>query len=146
MGYRIPVVSVQMVKEKTMSCEVHKVRCVEDAFHILSLYLSGVDREHFVVMVLDTKHKVNAIHTVSIGSLDASVVHPREVLKVALLGNASSLIVAHNHPSGDPTPSTEDLVVTKRLQAACEIMGIPLLDHVIIGDERFISLKAGGYF
>lgn len=134
-----------MVRERTIASGVKQIRCAEDAWEILRTYLDGVDREHFVVMVLDTKHNVRGIHTASIGSLDASVVHPREVLKVAILGSASGIIVGHNHPSGDPTPSPEDIAVTKRLSEACRIIGIDLLDHIVVGDERFSSLKAQGY-
>jgi len=97
----------------------------------------------FVVMVLSAKHIVNAINTVSLGILDASIVHPREVFKPAILSNASSVIVGHNHPSGDPEPSPEDVAVTRRLVDAGKILGIDVLDHIVIGDEgRFVSLKA----
>jgi DNA repair protein RadC len=88
---------------------------------------------------------VLAIETVSVGSLNASIVHPREVLKPAILASAAGIIVAHNHPSGDPTPSADDVEITKRLARAADIMGIPLLDHVIVGSGgRFESLKARG--
>jgi len=82
--------------------------------------------------------------TVSIGDLSSSIVHPREVYKDAVVASAASLIVAHNHPSGDPTPSAEDVAVTKRLMQASEIMGIDLLDHIVIGDGVFVSLKERG--
>jgi len=82
---------------------------------------------------------------VSIGSLDASIVHPREVYKVAILANSSSIIVCHNHPSGDPTPSREDINVTKMLKEAGELLGIPVLDHIIVGSEgAYYSLKERG--
>ncbi len=145
MSYRIPVVTIQLVRERTMASETKQIKCAEDAAAILMQYLQGADREHFVALTLDTKHKVTSIHTVSIGSLDASIVHPREVLKPAILGNASGVLVGHNHPSGDPTPSPEDIAVTRRLAEACKIIGIDLLDHVVVGDGRFHSLKALGY-
>jgi DNA repair protein RadC len=95
-------------------------------------------------MMLSTKNTVNAIHTASIGSLSSAIVHPREVYKAAVLANASSIVLGHNHPSGDPTPSPEDIEVTKRLSNAGDLMGIDVLDHVIIGDGRFYSLKERG--
>ena len=92
----------------------------------------------------DTKNKVLAIRTASIGDLSSSIVHPREVFKDAVVASAASIIVAHNHPSGDPTPSAEDVTVTKRLIQAGEIMGIDLLDHIVLGDGDFVSLKERG--
>ena len=94
--------------------------------------------------LMDTKNRVLAIRTVSIGDLSSSIVHPREVFKDAVVASAAALIVAHNHPSGDPTPSGEDVAVTKRLISAGEIMGIDLLDHIVIGDGVFVSLKERG--
>lgn len=142
MTYRIPVVQIQMVRERTLASEVKQIRCAEDAAEILHLYLVGADREHFVVMVLDTKHNVRAIHTASIGTLDASIVHPREILKVALLANAAGILLGHNHPSGNPEASLEDQAVTKQLAAACKLMGIDWVDHIILGEGQFVSLKA----
>lgn len=145
MNYRIPVMQVQLVKERSMTSEIKQIRCAEDAFKICKQYLEGVDREHVIALLLDTKHQVRGIHTVSVGSLDASIIHPREVLKPAILANSSGIIVAHNHPSGDPAPSQEDIAVTRRLMEACRIIGIDLLDHIVVTDERFSSLKALGY-
>lgn len=145
MSYRIPVVRIEMVRERSMASEVKQIRCAEDAARICQAYLEGVDREHVIVLLLDTKHKVIGIHTVSVGSLDASIIHPREVLKPAILANSSGIIVAHNHPSGDPTPSQEDIAVTRRMAEACKIIGIDLLDHIVVGYERFCSLKEQGH-
>ncbi|WP_067930634.1 JAB domain-containing protein [Alicyclobacillus kakegawensis] len=145
MGYRIPCVRVTLVREGSIPSDTKQVRCAEDAYQILSSYLDGVDREHVVVMFLNTKHYVLGINTVSVGSLDASVVHPREVLKPAILANASAILIAHNHPSGDPEPSPEDISVTKILCEACKIIGIDLLDHLVLGEGRFISIRAQGY-
>ncbi|WP_258111598.1 RadC family protein [Alicyclobacillus sp. SP_1] len=142
---RLPIYGVQLVRERSLMSEVKVIRSADDASDVMTQYLDGADREHFVVILLDTKHRVRGIHTVSIGSLDASIVHPREVLKPAILGNSSGIIVAHNHPSGDPTPSPEDIAVTRRLAEACKIMGINLLDHIIVGDGRYSSLQALGY-
>ena len=109
-------------------------RSSADASTLLHTYLADVDREHFVVLMLDQKNKIIGIHTVSIGSLSASVVHPREVFKPAILSNAANILIAHNHPSGQPQPSQEDRVLTVRLAAAGKLLGISVLDHVIIGD------------
>jgi DNA repair protein RadC len=116
-----------------------------DVVELFLTFLQETDREQFFLLCLNTKNEPTALHTVSIGSLDASIVHPREVFKVAILSNAASVIVAHNHPSGDPTPSKEDIQVTRKLQEAGELLGITLLDHVIVGTEgAYTSLKERG--
>ena len=104
------------------------------------------DREEFIVLLLDAKNKLLGFHVVSVGSLTSSVVHPREVFKVAILGNAAAVILLHNHPSGDPTPSNEDLSITTRLCQIGEVLGIRVLDHVVIGDGRYVSFVDDGYF
>ena len=91
------------------------------------------DREAFVVLLLDVKHRVIAEEVVTIGILDGALIHPREVFKAAVAGSAAGIIVAHNHPSGDPKPSGQDAEVTKRLHKAGEVLGIPVVDHVIVG-------------
>jgi DNA repair protein RadC len=100
--------------------------------------------EVFGILCLSTKNRVIAYHEVSRGTLDATLVHPREVFKAALLANAAGIIAGHNHPSGDPTPSPDDIALTQRLVAAGTLLGIPVLDHVIIGDGRYVSLKEAG--
>ncbi len=115
-----------------------------DISNLLMPDLRYLKKEHLKSVLLDTKNRVLAIRTVSIGDLSSSIVHPREVYKDAVVASAASLIVAHNHPSGDPTPSAEDVAVTKRLISAGEIMGIDLLDHIVIGDGVFVSLKERG--
>ncbi|GAE93031.1 DNA repair protein RadC [Gracilibacillus boraciitolerans JCM 21714] len=102
-------------------------------------------QEHFVALFLDTKNKVIHKETVFIGSLNASIVHPREVFRIAIKKASGSIIVCHNHPSGDPIPSNEDVQVTKRLKESGKMIGIEVLDHIIIGDGNFISLKEKGY-
>src|SRR5262245_21591825 len=104
------------------------------------------DREEFVVLLLDAKSKLLGFHVVSVGSLTSSLVHPREVYKIAILGNAAAIILLHNHPSGDPTPSAEDLHITQRLCQIGEVLGIRVLDHVVIGDGRYVSFVDDGYF
>lgn len=100
--------------------------------------------EVFGILCLTTKHRVIAYHEVSRGSLDATLVHPREVFKAAILANAAAIILTHNHPSGDPTPSPDDVVLTQRLVGAGELLGIDVLDHVIIGDGRWVSFRELG--
>ena len=107
---------------------------------MLQEFLADTDREHFVILMLDQKNQVIGINTVSIGSLTASVVHPREVYKPAILSNCAALILGHNHPSGDPQPSKEDRAITQRLKEAGALLGINVLDHLVIGAEgRYFS-------
>lgn len=101
-------------------------------------------REHFRVVLLDVKNKVLGIEEISIGSLNASLVHPREVFRPAVLRASAGIILLHNHPSGDPTPSREDLEVTRRLCEVGKLVGIEVLDHVVIGDGRFFSFREKG--
>ena len=104
------------------------------------------DREQFCCLHLNARNQVNALEIVSTGSLNASLVHPREVFKAAVLNNAASVILAHNHPSDDTTPSREDIELTRRMVSAGEIMGIEILDHIIIGPSRFLSMKESNLF
>lgn len=106
--------------------------------------IDDFQREHFVAIFLNTKNKIISKEIVSIGSLNANIVHPREVFKPAIRVTASHIIIAHNHPSGDPTPSNEDIEITKKLIEAGKIIGIDILDHVIIGDSRHYSMKESG--
>jgi DNA repair protein RadC len=108
--------------------------------------LKGKKKEHFVVLCLDTRNRLIGSRLVSVGSLDTSIVHPREVFKEAVSSCAASVIFAHNHPSGDPEPSKEDIELTRRLAKAGEIMGIDVLDHIIVCDESHLSLKARSLF
>jgi len=101
-------------------------------------------REHFLALHLDTKNKIICLDRVSVGSLNQSIVHVREVMKSALLSSAAAIILIHNHPSGDPTPSNEDIVITRRLKEAGELIGIPVLDHIIIGEGQYISFVEKG--
>ena len=143
--YDIPLIRLMIVRDSQVPSRRKTVRKPADAASIAAKYLEGQDREHFIVLLLDTKHRVNAIHTVAIGTLSQALVHPREVFKAALLANAAAVILAHNHPSGDVTPSPEDLAITKRLKDAGELLGVPVLDHLIIGDGgAYASLKDRG--
>ncbi len=123
-----------------------KIRSPRDVYNLLGPTLRDEKREHFQALLLDTKNGVMRTKTISVGDLSSSIVHPREVFVEAIRHGAASLIVAHNHPSGDPAPSPEDIAVTRRLAEAGELLGIELLDHIILGDDRWSSLKEKGFF
>lgn len=123
-----------------------KIQKPEHIFKVLKKDLFEKTKEHFYVISLDTRNYLIAVDLVSIGTVNETLVHPREVFKQALSRNAVSIIVAHNHPSGQPDPSPEDIIVTERVAKVGIALGIPLLDHVIISNNLFISLKALNLF
>lgn len=125
--------------------ERYVIRSPEDGAKYLMNDMRFLTQEHFVCLYLNTKNQVIHKQTIFIGSLNASIVHPREVFKEAVRRSAASVICVHNHPSGDPTPSREDIEVTKRLAESGKIVGIELLDHLIIGENKYVSLKEKGY-
>ncbi|WP_100794399.1 RadC family protein [Viridibacillus soli] len=125
--------------------ERYTIRSPQDAATYLMADMTALLQEHFVALFMNVKNQIIHKQTIFIGSLNASIVHPREIFREAVKRSAASIICAHNHPSGNPAPSPEDIEVTKRIQEAGYIMGIELLDHVIIGDHQFISLKEKGY-
>lgn len=121
------------------------IRSPKDAFDLLEPeFRFSTTKESFICLFLNTKNKVIFKETISIGSLNATIVHPREVFRAAIKRCSASFICAHNHPSGDSTPSSEDVEVTKRLVDAGAIVGIEVLDHIIIGAGNFVSLKERG--
>ncbi|HJV44310.1 MAG TPA: DNA repair protein RadC [Bacillota bacterium] len=120
------------------------IRSPEDVSQLMMEELRHLTQEHFVCLFLNTKNQVIGQKTIFIGSLNSSIVHPREVFKDAIRRSSASLICLHNHPSGDPSPSKEDIEVTERLVQAGKTIGIEVLDHIIIGDGRFVSLKEKG--
>jgi DNA repair protein RadC len=142
---------LEIVRIEQIICEAEEgvaymIKGPQDGADIASRFIGRDDREAFFVMCLNTKNHVVAVHRCHIGSLNASIVHPREVYKSAILNNAASVIVAHQHPSGESTPSTEDINVTKRLVEAGKLLGIELLDHLVVNsDNRFTSLKERDY-
>lgn len=142
---RVNIVSLRVVKESSLLYKERRIRSPHDSYNLIKSFLEDSDREMFVILSLDTKNQPTNIEVCHIGSLNASIVHPRECFKNALLSNANSVIAFHNHPSGDVSPSEQDLLVTDRLKEAGNILGIDLLDHIIIGDNSFISLKEKGY-
>ncbi len=122
-----------------------KINSPEDVYRIVRPRLREQKKESFIEFCLDTKNNIIREDVISTGSLNANIVHPREVFKTALIESAAHIIVAHNHPSGDPEPSKEDIDITKKLVEAGKIMGIEVLDHVIIGEGRHFSMKAAGH-
>ncbi|WP_028390167.1 JAB domain-containing protein [Bacillus cihuensis] len=145
-----PIIEVVRIKQEireSSEFSSYRIASPGDAQELAVSYIADEeDREVFLVMMLNTKNQVIGLHRASIGSLNASIVHPRDVLKSAVLNNAASIIVAHQHPSGDPTPSREDIEVTKRLAEAGKIIGIEVLDHVIVTHTgKHVSLKEKGY-
>ena len=118
------------------------VQTPEEAYKSMQSKLSGKKKEYFYILCLNTRGRVNDTRQVSIGNLDSSLVHPREVFKDAISTLASTVILVHNHPSGDLEPSAEDINLTKRLVEAGELLGIPVIDHIIVSDRGYISLKS----
>lgn len=120
------------------------VKGPEDVAAYAMPVLRHEQRENFCIVLMNIKNQILSMPIISVGSLTSSIVHPREVFKAAVQGTAASIILVHNHPSGDPTPSREDISVTQRLVKVGQLMDIPVLDHVVIGDERYVSLKEQG--
>ena len=142
---RINIVSIKMVKESSFQYLARQILSPNDAYEMIKEQLEGLDREQFIIACLNTKNEPTNISVVSVGSLNKAIVHPREVFKTAILSNAASVMAFHNHPSGETTPSQQDIQLTNRLYEAGELLGIKLLDHLIIGDGTFTSLKEKGY-
>ncbi|GAY75130.1 RadC family protein [Sporolactobacillus inulinus] len=122
----------------------YAIRSPEDGADYVMEEMRTLKQEHFVALFLNTKNQVLHKCTIFVGSLNASIVHPREVFKEAVRQSAASIICFHNHPSGDPTPSKEDIDVTRRLASCGKMLGVDVLDHIVIGDRRFVSLKQKG--
>jgi len=130
-----------MVRERVIEYENGQISCPDDLADLGFKLLDRADREVTLVVCLNAKHHVNAVHVVSMGSLTASLVHPREVYKPAILSNSAAIALVHNHPSGNTEPSREDIELTRLLIEAGKVLGIPLVDHVIVGDGAFCSLS-----
>jgi DNA repair protein RadC len=135
----------QEIKKRKASHLLTTIRSPEDAGNLLKKEIGDEDREVFYILCLNTKNEVIAVHRCHVGSINASIVHPREVMKAAILNNSTSIIVGHNHPSNNSQPSREDIQVTERLVEAGKILGIEVLDHVIVGRNQFTSLKEKGH-
>ena len=136
---------VKLVKETTVSYgHAADIKSSTDIVYYMKNFIADSDREMCAILLLDTKNRVNGIHMVSIGSLNAAIVHPREVFKAAILANSAAIAIGHNHPSGESTPSREDCEITKRLTEAGDILGIRVLDHVVIGQNDYYSFADRG--
>jgi DNA repair protein RadC len=122
------------------------IKTPDDVAGLVKGRLKGKKKEHFLALLLDTRNQLIKVAEISVGSLDTSIVHPREVFKEAISASAASVIFVHNHPSGDPTASEDDIKLTKRLAEAGGIMGIDVLDHIIVCDKNHLSLKREGLF
>ena len=143
---QVNVYTIKMVKEsgKRYDLDHKKIREPKDVANVIQtvLDLNSEAVEKFGILTVNTKHEVAGVHVISMGSLSASIVHPREVFKPAILNNSSGIVLFHNHPSGDPTPSKEDIAITKRLIEAGKLLGINVLDHIIVGqDEIYNSFR-----
>ncbi len=130
--------------ERETNYESYDIRDPQGVVRAVRGTIKDKAKEHFKLILLNTRNKIIGLSTVSIGTLNASLVHPREVFKDAIRHSASSVVVAHNHPSGNPEPSEEDIKITRRLVESGKILGIEVLDHIIIGKDAFISLKTKG--
>ena len=144
MSYRLPRYRVALVREGCASTVVKHIHSPEDVHAIIAKEYDDAVVETAMMLALDTKNKVIGIFEISRGSLNASIIHPRDIFQRAILVNAASVILVHNHPSGDPTPSPEDIALTKKLVEAGRVMDISVLDHVIVGEGSFVSLKERG--
>jgi DNA repair protein RadC len=132
----------ELTKRKYRGKKLREIRGPDDVVAVVGPKLRKEHREHFLVLLLNVRHEVMAKETVSVGSLNASIVHPREVFKAAVLASAAAIVLVHNHPSGDPEPSEEDLSITKRLVEAGDLLGIGVLDHVIVASRGVVSLRS----
>ena len=135
-----PRIKLVTVEQCWTVCEGSRIPGPYEARDWFVPYFQGKDREHLVVMHLDASHQVVSVEVVSVGTLNHTVVHPREVFKAAILANAKGIIVAHNHPSGDPKPSEEDRNVFAKLTLAGDVLGIKLLDFLVVSGTQFRSL------
>lgn len=137
LGYRLAT-SLRPINGKATSSFVIGSRFIEE--------LKDEEQEHFIVLCLNTKNEIIARKTISIGTLDQAIVHPRDVFRFAIKNNAARIIAVHNHPSGNPEPSENDKTVTKRLIRSGDILGVEILDHIIVGNDSYVSLRERGLF
>lgn len=135
----LDVINIQMIKERQLLYNGNRLTMPEQAAEAFCSLVGNPDRECFVAMLLDGKNRITGLHLVSQGSLNQSIVHPRETFKAAILANAAAVILAHNNPTGDLTPSSEDIAITRRLKEAGELLGVRVLDHIIIDADTGCS-------
>lgn len=142
---RVDIVSLKMVKESSRLYKPRHINTPLDAAALIRDLLADSDREKIMAICLDSKNQPTCITTVSIGTLTSSTAHPREIFKTAITSNSAGIILAHNHPSGDLSPSRDDITTTERLKEAGDLLGIDLLDHLIIGQgDRYLSFREQG--
>lgn len=138
----ISITTIKQVIDKTIKVKVNKIVSPRDVSLLAHSLIGDSDREYFLVIHVSTKNRVNSVDIAHIGSLNTCTIHPREILKGAILSNSAAIVLAHNHPSLDLTPSHEDIQFTKRMQDASQIMGIDLLDHLIVNQNQdYYSMK-----
>jgi DNA repair protein RadC len=144
---KVQTYSLRLIRDrnKEYAGQLQVIKRAEDAVPILREYFRGLDREHFVVLALDSQLQIIGLNVVSIGDLDSTVAHPREVFKFAILANASTIFLAHNHPSGHTEPSEADITLTKKVADAGSLIGISVLDHLIITDTEWKSIPLPPY-
>ena len=141
--YVIDRVSTRLIKEETIYTteSTYNFTSPDQIGRAMNALTEDLDKEHLYILHLNTKNTLQSINLLSVGTINSGLVCPREVFKSALLANATSIIIAHNHPSGDPTPSKEDILTTKRLLEAGRLLGINVLDHVIVGNGDYYSIR-----
>jgi len=142
----VPEYSICLVRERRARFRAKPISDSEACFKTFQSAFEWLDREHFAVITLDTKNHPIGFNVVAVRSLSLAIVHPREVFKCCIMQNAAAVILAHNHVSGDPTPSDEDRSLTERLRIAGRILGITVHDHAVFGRERYISFSENGWF
>lgn len=143
----IDVVSLKLVKDKSLDYIIKSVSRPLNVVKLVKELIGEADREYVIVLNLNSKLEPNSVQICGIGSLSEAIIHPREIFKSAILSNSSSILMVHSHPSGYVEPSKEDVLITKRIRSAGELIGIPLLDHIIIGQEHdFFSFAENGDF
>ena len=135
------------IARRMLQIEPHERACIDSdaaAATALQPFLAGRNKEHFVALFLDTRNRLIRTGAIAVGTLSATLVHPRELFREAVAASSAAVIVAHNHPSGDPEPSADDVALTRRLDEAGKLLGIPVVDHIIIGEGKHVSLRARG--
>ena len=146
--YHIPLYTIKLVRDSSIKTHSKSIRNSDSLNDVARTLFSGLDREHLVVVMLDTKMNMIGVNTVFVGSLNTVAVSVREVFKPAIVSNANAIVLMHNHPSGDPTPSPDDISTTSLIKEAGKMLDIELLDHIIYGEdnngERFLSMRATG--
>ena len=141
---RVPIYKIQLVRDGSVPFSQRVCATPSLAVDLFRAYVGDPDREHMVAIFLDSQNRFIGLHTIAVGTVDYCAFNPREVFKAALLCNATSLVLAHNHPAGDPAPSTVDIEITRDLQRAGELLDVVLMDHVVVGQPGYASFMELG--